>query len=143
MSPEFDERDAFILAGRQVELDGRQGPRVGDWIEFADGMVARISHDWGDSVQYSYGGSFYLGDGYASYSGGLEPGIPVDSLTPTDEVRPGPVWFFHHDQARAHNGVNTAANFRVYRASGNTHRYYCMKCSAMVDGVHRLEHKQY
>ena len=45
----------------------------------------------GDTVQPSTGngdtGSFYLGDGFADYSGGLEPGIPVERLQDTGESR--------------------------------------------------------
>ena len=141
--PKFDERDQAILDQRRAELDAVQGPRVGDWIRFADGMVWQISHLWDDSAQYTWGGSFYLGNGYVSYSGGLEPGIPLDSLTLTSESKPGNVWFFHHDWSKAHNGVSATVDFRVYESTVNTHTYYCRKCSGMVAGTHRTEHKQY
>jgi hypothetical protein len=136
MTPEFDERDAFILAGRKEELDKREGPRVGDWIRFADGAERRISHDWGDSFQYSEGGSFYLGNGYVSFSGGLEPGIPADSLKLTSEVKDGDVWFFHHDYQTAHNGVPATIKFRVYESSVNTHSKWCQECNQSVPGTH-------
>jgi hypothetical protein len=49
-----------------------------------------------------------------SYSGSLDPAIPKDKLTLTDETQEGRVWFFHHDQWQAHNGVNATVTFRVY-----------------------------
>jgi len=56
-------------------------------------------------------------NGHVSYSGGLTPGIPVATLEPTRQTLAGSVWFFHHDWHTAHNGVDTAANFRVWRAT--------------------------
>jgi len=119
MSPEFDERDAFILAFRKAELDKREGPRVGDFVRFpGEAELRRFTHDWGDSIQTSDllfpHGSYYLGEGYVSYSGSLDPSIKKAALTLTDEVREGKVWFFHHDQAKAHNGVSAMVTFRVY-----------------------------
>lgn len=137
--PKFDERDQAILDERVTAWNKRTGPRVGDWIRFADGMVCQVSHLWPGSAQYTYGGSFYLGDGYQSYSGGLESGIPLESLTLTDETKPGTVWFFHHDFHTGHNGVNATVECRVYESTVKTHDYYCRKCSGMVPGTHRRD----
>ena len=131
---EFDERDRAIVAEREQALNADQGPRVGDYVEFANSVTRRISHMWpafadtGDgwsapaSAQTSEGGSFYLGDGYVSFSGGLHPGIPVDTLTRTEEMRPGSVWVFHHDWHTAHNGVDTEIPFRVYHSTADAPR---------------------
>lgn len=125
----LDQRDAAIVADRQASLDRNAGPRVGDYVEFADGVVRRISHIWESyqdpEPQYSFpalaqtsaGGSYYLGNGYVSFSGSLYRGVRLDTLTATGEVRPGPVWIFHHDWRTAHNGVDTSARFRVYRST--------------------------
>jgi hypothetical protein len=137
--PMFDDRDQEILEEREQEWNKRTGPRVGDWIRFTDGLVLQISHLWDDSVQYTFGGSFYLGSDYQSYSGGLESGIPRDSLTLTEETKPAGIWFFHHDRARAHNGVNANVTARVYESTVKTHDYYCMKCNEMVPGRHRRD----
>ena len=87
-----DERDAQIVAARAETYDTLHGPRVGDFVTFADGVTRRISHVWpagwnedgvarlqtsdlpgGDKPMYS--GSYYLGDGYISYSGGLHASL--------------------------------------------------------------------
>ena len=112
--PSIDQRDLDILAARSAALDAVSGPRVGDWVEFTDGVSRRISHLWPESAQTSDGGSFYLGDGYVSMSGALHDSVPTDSLVITGERRAGAVWFFHHDHATAHNGVETTLLFRVY-----------------------------
>lgn len=142
-APELDDRDRAILEDRENAWNKRKGPRVGDWIRFADGSELQISHLWDyeeievKKAQYTYGGSFYLGSDYQSFSGGLEPGIPLDSLVLTPESKPGNVWFFHHNQARAHNGVNATVACRVYETPLKTWDRYCMKCSGMVPGTHK------
>ncbi len=124
----LDDTDARILAERIAALDERIGPRVGDYIEFADGVVRRISHHWRDDagwdggLQTSDGGSFYLGAGYCNFSGSLHPCVNAATLTLTRKRRPGRVWFFHHDCAEAHNGVETTIDFRVYHCSENAPR---------------------
>lgn len=111
--------DAAMVAERMATLDAIEGIRVGDWVRFADGTMRRVSHHWGEEygVQTSDGGSFYLGDGYVSFSGSLHPTVPLDSLTPTDEMADGWVWVFHHDMHRAHNGVDVLVPFRVFTCS--------------------------
>lgn len=117
MRPTFDARDADILAARLTLLNAVPGPRVGDYVEFADGATRRISYNWGDGLQTSDGGSFYLGEGFASFSGSLYGCVPPESLTRTDETRPGRVWFFHHGYSGAGMGVDSEPLFRVYRCS--------------------------
>jgi len=131
IDPRFDEKDAGILASRQAQLDKRaaENPRPvsGDWVEFADGVVRRVSHVWNweasadgpavYDVQTSDCGSWYLGDGYASFSGSLFNSVPAATMTLTEERREGRCWFFHHDYVQAHGGVHTTARFRVYRST--------------------------
>lgn len=125
---EPDERDAAILTQRVALLDEIDGPRVGDFVRYPDWTVRRISHVWdfgdGDdiTVQTSNGGSFYLGAGYVSFSGSLFPGIPGSTLTLTDELAMGAVWFFHHDHHRAHNAVQASVPFRVFICSMGPNR---------------------
>lgn len=68
-------------------------------------------------------GSYYLGSGYVSYSGALDPSVPLAELELTDERRSGPVWFFHHDWWESGNGVQAEVMFRVY-ACGRTSKEF-------------------
>lgn len=121
---ELDQRDQAIIAGRIEALNRVDGPREGDWVDFADGTSRRVSHVWGaewdseagclSGVQTSSGGSFYLGYGRVSFSGSLYPLVPMGSLTLTGDTRPGDVWIFHHDHHTAHNGIDAEIGFRVY-----------------------------
>lgn len=125
----IDERDAKILAQRAELLGLRTEPQQGDWVTFADGTERRVSHVWDFpadsegpriySIQTSDGGSWYLGDGYVSFSGALHPGVSGDTFSDTGTTRPGAVWIFHHDYHTAHNGVEVEIDFRVWRTTEN------------------------
>lgn len=128
-TPELDERDRQIMRERRDSIELIEGPRVGDYVEFADGITRRVSHvwsteDWGDTagVQTSDGGSFYLGNGYVSFSGSLCTLVRMGTLTLTNERRPGRAWFFHHDWAMRDNGVDVTIPFRVYRCTESAPR---------------------
>lgn len=117
---ELDRQDTVARDARQVEFDSWQGPRVGDFVILpGGGEVRRFSHRWPDAIQTTCGdgdGSFYMGrDGLASYSGSLEPGIPLPAIQDTGKRLYGAFWFFHHEHMRAHNGVNVMMACRVYR----------------------------
>lgn len=114
----LDSRDAEILTSRTAALDARDaGPRCGDYIRYSDGVLRRVSYVWPDGVQTSAGGSWYLGNGFCSFSGSLMRSTPLDVLTLTEDTRLGAVWFFHHDHWTAHNSVNADVSFRVYAAA--------------------------
>ncbi len=109
---ELDSRDREITRERMAAFLECSEPKVGDYFKFADGVERRISHVWegcaddgGDLVQTSNGGSFYLGHGYCSFSGGLRPGIKASTLTRTGSIRVRSCWFFHHDYRIADGGV--------------------------------------
>jgi len=110
-----DDRDQAILEEKISEMEELIGPRVGDFVIFSDGVAHRFSYDWDGSLQTSEGGSFYLGRGHVSFSGGLNPPIPKTKLVDTGETKIGRVWFFHHNFATAHNGVNAEVEFKVYK----------------------------
>lgn len=118
---DLDDRDADMIAGFAAKLNARPGPRVGDFVRFTGGaepVLRRISYIWevddDPAVQTSPGGSYHLGDGYVSMSGGCRPPVPASTLTLTDETRPGRCWTFHHNQWRAGNAVEFTIPFRVF-----------------------------
>ena len=87
----LDELDRVILAMRLAQRDAVATPRLGDFVRFSD-RLERISHDWGDTVQTSEGGSFYLAEGgHASFSGGLNPSVPKERLRKTEEILKRPL----------------------------------------------------
>ena len=106
-----------ILQSRTEAFNKLEGPRVGDYLKTASGYL-RFIHDWGESIQTTtpkFGlGSFYLGDGYVSYSGALDPSIHKSELQLTDEVRSGAFWFFRNDFQMAHNGIDVMVDCKVY-----------------------------
>ncbi len=121
--PELDDRDHAIIASRLAAFDEEPDVRVGDYVDFADGVSRRVSHvfprEWGDDygVQTSDGGSFYLDEGFVSFSGSLYGPVPHRTLTPTERRRPGRVWIFHHDWPERDNGVHDEIPFRVYQCA--------------------------
>ena len=130
--PALDERDQAIVDARAIEYAAIEGPRVGDYLRFPDGALIRVAHVWdGEGVQPScerFGrGSYYLGStmgggGFCSYSGSLDPLVPVSALTRTDETKPGSVWIFHHNHPCGGGGRDTAIPFRIYACSVEQHR---------------------
>lgn len=110
-----DERDAELLRQREQAWAQREGPRVGDFLRFADGSLHRLAHDWGDSFQTSRDGTFYLlPNGLASMSGSLSQPVPNDRIRETPGKAIGRFWFFHHDAARAHAAVYVDMECRVF-----------------------------
>lgn len=124
MEMQFDSKDQEILDQRMSARQLISRPRIGDYVRFSTGQVERFSDDGGDAFQTSPGGSFYLcGSGNASFSGGLNPSIPMDSLSLTDEENEGRFWFFHHGSAGAHRGVYFSVPCRVYDTSAPYNGY--------------------
>ncbi len=114
----LDPKDQAILASRVAYRELRAGPRVGDFCIMADGALRRFTHDWGKDIQVNSetgDGSFYLNDfGMMSYSGGMSPAVLKTKLALIEGLRAGSCWFFHHDQHRAHNGVQASLPCRIY-----------------------------
>ena len=127
MHPKFDEKDAEILKIRQALFEAHNTPQVGDFVDFADGKTHRISYIWDNdglaqTSDESCGMSFYLDHGYATYSGGLFRGVSVYDLELSKEKRNGRFWFFHHDWAEAHNGVDCQIPCRVWKCELNSRK---------------------
>jgi hypothetical protein len=118
----LDEKDTALLAEYVEAFGTRHGPRVGDWVDFADGVRRRISHVWDfkgecPGYQTSDGGSWAFFRGGCSFSGSLFSTVPGHSLNLTDEVRPGEVWIAHHGRLVAECGRYAEIGFRVFRCS--------------------------
>jgi hypothetical protein len=114
----LDQRDQDILAARIAARATIDGARVGDYVKMPDGSIRQLTYDWGDSLQTTLpnsDASFYLtGSGHLDFSGSLDSAIPRANLHLLGMMN-ARVWFFHHDQARAHNGVNATAPCRVFQ----------------------------
>ena len=113
----LDERDTEIVNARQAAFLARKAPKQGDVIHFSDGKYARMAHVWEDGIQPTISinsGSFYLGDGYMEYSGGLEPAIPMDKFHRTSQTMNAPAWIFHHGHVTAHNGIDVTVKCQVW-----------------------------
>lgn len=124
-TPTLDDRDREIIAERMAKYNQVSGPRVGDWVTFADGGTHRIGEMWpaGDDdtrMQLARGGTFYLGGAYASYGGSFYGTFLGSTVTLTGGTRDGAVWIFHHDMRGAGNDVSVATPFRVYTCTENT-----------------------
>lgn len=113
----IDLENQAILAQRQTLIDKRENIGVGDFVIAGDNVL-RVAHHWGDLIQLTdgrFGESFYLSaSGHCDFSGGLNPGIPVERFEATTERRYGAVWFFSQNIAQGHNGFHAWANFRVW-----------------------------
>jgi hypothetical protein len=105
-----------ILTERQHFLDARTEVGLGDVV--VDGAhTFRVAHEFVDRVQLTdgrFGASFYLGQCYLSFSGGLCLPISKLRLQRSSERRKMPVWFFSEDHAQAHNSYHTSAWFPVW-----------------------------
>lgn len=105
-----------ILQARIAAFNQINGARVGDYLKLPYGLITRFTHAWDDTIQAGgYAGSaYYLGNGYISYSGGLNSGAKKCDIIPTEETKQGQVWFFDGDISGAHRGVDFVMDFRVF-----------------------------
>jgi len=116
--PRNDARDEEILLARYTAYMALAEPSIGDWVRFRDGVGRRIGHVWWDgAIQTSRNGSFYLGEGYVSFSGELYRSIPSSTLTLSKDRQVGSFWFFHHDRQEASNGVTFNVECRIWDCS--------------------------
>lgn len=121
---ESDRKENMPLFKKRERAYNRiKGIRVGDWVKEKGGYT-RVTYIWRDGkkiYQVQTGGSkfgqFYLGDGYISYSGGLDTGFNPDEVkyVQLKERRIGSVWFFKNDYHTADNAVVYTMKFRVFK----------------------------
>lgn len=107
--------DTFVREWNNHFHNDPSVPRVGDYIVMPDGSYERAAHVWPDGVQTCTGGSFALDNGYASMSGSLNPGFPLDKIIPTDEKKEGNFWAFHHNVWTANNAIGIKTSCRVFK----------------------------
>lgn len=113
----FDAHDARLREKGIGIWNNVIGPRVGDYVDFADGRQTRISVISGKQLQINapeFGSSFHFLWWYCSYSGGHGASLKLVDLIDTQTLRDGQVWFFHHDQSGPHRGVNCKIPCRIY-----------------------------
>lgn len=118
MNEALDAVDQAILEAAIKARESIMSPAIGDFVLFPTGELERFSHDWDEVIQTAPSGSFHLlkcGDG--SFSGGLNPAIPVSSLELIPARLPGTFWFFHHGISGAGRGVHCEIMCRVYKTS--------------------------
>lgn len=117
---EFDEVDQKLLQTKMAAWEKDEGPRIGDFVRFPSGELERLCSNHLTRMQTSpvWAGSYFLGgSGKVSFSGSLNPIIPADSLTPTNELEDGEFWFFHHDEVGPGRGVRFSIPCRVFETS--------------------------
>ena len=116
-----------ILERREEKLLANPAPQVGDWVIFND-CERRISYiwkyeengeidaieNWGIQTSQPWT-SYYLGEGYISFSGSLYQSIDAVHLIATDELRPADIWFFNRGWSGAHCGRDFKCNFKVWK----------------------------
>jgi hypothetical protein len=109
-----------LLLDRTIKYDKDTSPRVGDFLLLPNGEYDRFTYKGGNHLQTGgICGSYYLGNGYETYSGSLDRGIKLVDIEFADNFKTGKVWFFNHDIARAHNGVYFEIKQRVYKLKHN------------------------
>lgn len=118
----LDEQDQALVARRLAARKVLPGPQVGDFVQFNQGPLRRISYLWPESqeggVQTSDGGRYYLCEsGACDFSGSLYSCVPLATLAPTGQQKIGTAWIFHHDRPWAHKGVDFQAPFALYTCS--------------------------
>lgn len=125
----FDRFNQEMIASIAEERDGVANPRCGDYVRFADGSMRRISHVWKwdsddpalpNKVQTSWGGSWHMTRGGASFSGSLYGGPRLADMRLTTESKPGQFWVFDRDEWGAGRGIYFEAPCRVYECDMET-----------------------
>ena len=117
----MNEKNKSILDTRQAAILARSEIGAGDFIR-VDDVYLRVAYVWRDEnnkavhaqTTHERAGSYYMGDGYMSYSGSLDHGMPTVSLERTDELKAGRAWFFSDDWPKAHNGIDVVVDSHVW-----------------------------
>lgn len=111
-----------ILATCTAAFDLRPGPRVGDFLRLPrpDERVpefTRFTHKWEHTIQTGgteHGSYFIYKSGGLEYSGGLDPGVALADLIPTESTKPAAVWFFDRGLTGPGRGVTFQIPCRIF-----------------------------
>lgn len=117
LSDRMDEQDERIVQQRGKAMFTSLRPLVGDFLRFADGTFRRIAYVWCDGVQPTSdvgGASFYLKELGGCFSGGLDTLVPKHKLGLSEHTEMGRFWIFHHNDRKAHNGVDFMIPCKVW-----------------------------
>lgn len=111
--------DLKLLNSYLTEFKKDTKPRVGDYIVLPNETTQRITvlHRSSGKLQANdIQGSFYLGNGYISFSGtcGMDM-YEIQTLQPTGKTKEGWVWTFSQNNRTANNAVYAALPFRIFR----------------------------
>jgi hypothetical protein len=119
--PDILKKNSDLLRRKAKVFNKIKSVRVGDYLEYSPGAFTRFTHKWDDSIQTggSSGSSYFLGDGYLSYSGSLDDGVKITDVILTKKKKKGSVWFFSEDLSGGGRGVHYIMNFRVYKLKKN------------------------
>ena len=124
MNDHLDSRDQALFVKFVAAREKLDGPRIGDYLRFPTGELERFSHDLGDALQTSPGGSIFLNSaGGCSFSGGLNPSTPLSAMSQLLANLPGTFWFFHHGLAEAGRAVYFNIDCRVYQTTASYKGY--------------------
>ncbi len=128
-----DKENQEILKRRTEEYNKIPGARVGDYLKLPNGKYTRFTYGFDDHIQTGgHGNGFYLGNGYISYSGGLDPGVKLSDITQTEQTKKGFIWFFDNDFATGGNGRDFEIDFRVFK----------LKPDADLSGLHEYLNRE-
>lgn len=110
MAFDFDAQDQAIVKQRELNRARCKQPLIGDFVRFSTGEVERFSEHWGESLQTSPSGSFYLSEsGEAHFGGASHPATPLAQLEASATRLPGTFWIFHHNAL----GPGRAVYFKI------------------------------
>lgn len=93
----------------------RNTPILGDALRLPDGQTVYFCHIYDNKAQTCEGGSFHLGEGYLSYSGGLDSGISFSGIELTAEKFVLPVWFCHRGYLTGGCGIYARIECRIWK----------------------------
>lgn len=133
VNDELIEKDFLLLESYTVAYQNTysiERPIVGDCLLLPDGQYVYFCHIHSEYAQTCAGGSFHLcSSGFISYSGGLDSGIQISDIEPTQEKHVLPIWFNHRGYLCAGCGVNARIECRVWRT----------KTGADTSGIPQIE----
>lgn len=114
--------DIKVIRSNLYAYNATHGLRVGDFVKFQDDSIRRVCHICernGAEVcfqpQSNLGdGSYSIGDGYCSYSGGLDSPV-THNLMPAHKWVSGFAWSWGVSSG-AHMGINFWTYYRLFLA---------------------------